>query len=114
MKVLLHICCGNCAALPVQVLRKEGHRLDGFWFNPNIHPVREYELRRESLRDLAQYHRLDVAYHEPYVPEMFFAMFPGQHGTARLLPSGAGLPHKDETAGSPLPKWLSHDAIPPP
>lgn len=45
MKILLHICCGVCAAGSAQVLLAEGHQLTGYFYNPNISPASEY-LRR--------------------------------------------------------------------
>lgn len=54
MKVLLHICCGPCSIYPVQALREQGHDVYGYFFNPNIHPYREYERRKEALSQYAQ------------------------------------------------------------
>lgn len=70
MKILLHICCANCAIYPVKTLREEGHNLTGFWFNPNIHPFEEYNLRLDSLRDFAGMRNIDMIYKE-YNPEDF-------------------------------------------
>jgi predicted adenine nucleotide alpha hydrolase (AANH) superfamily ATPase len=50
MKVVLHICCGVCAAGAAETLQSEGHQVIGFFYNPNIHPAKEYQKR------------LDVAY----------------------------------------------------
>jgi len=54
MKILLHICCGVCAASVVERLRQEGHEVIGFFFNPNIHPSQEYERRLEVARQVAK------------------------------------------------------------
>ena len=53
MKVVLHICCGVCAAGAADVLLKEGHRVTGYFYNPNIHPEKEYHLRLEAARRVA-------------------------------------------------------------
>jgi predicted adenine nucleotide alpha hydrolase (AANH) superfamily ATPase len=53
MKTLLHICCAPCANQCVEVLRREGLEVSGFWFNPNIHPFTEYRARRNCLRTYA-------------------------------------------------------------
>jgi epoxyqueuosine reductase len=45
MKVVLHICCGICAAGAVEQLQKEGHDILGFFYNPNIYPTDEYQRR---------------------------------------------------------------------
>ncbi|RLC69731.1 MAG: hypothetical protein DRI26_08505 [Chloroflexi bacterium] len=54
MRILLHICCGVCAASVVERLRQEGYEVTGFFFNPNIHPSQEYERRLEVARQVAK------------------------------------------------------------
>ena len=56
--VLLHICCAPCGLMPVRLLRAEGFAVTGVFYNPNIHPLREYLLRRAALAEAAQ--RLDL------------------------------------------------------
>lgn len=58
MKIMLHICCGPCAIYPVQDLLKEGYKVKGYYYNPNIHPFQEYARRREGTEEMAQ--RLDI------------------------------------------------------
>ena len=53
MKTLLHICCAPCANMPIEVLRRDGFDVTGYWYNPNIHPFTEYRARRNCLRDYA-------------------------------------------------------------
>jgi predicted adenine nucleotide alpha hydrolase (AANH) superfamily ATPase len=50
MKILLHICCGPCALVPMRELLAAGHEVAGAFVNPNIHPYREFESRREAAR----------------------------------------------------------------
>ncbi len=52
--ILLHVCCGPCAIVPVLRLRAKGHKVTAFFANPNIHPLQEYLRRRESLIDCAK------------------------------------------------------------
>ena len=54
MKVVLHICCGVCAAGAAEALTAEGHQIIGFFYNPNIHPPEEYQRRLETARKVAQ------------------------------------------------------------
>jgi predicted adenine nucleotide alpha hydrolase (AANH) superfamily ATPase len=54
MKVLLHICCGVCAAGAAKQLQEEGHQVTGFFFNPNIHPEEEYKRRLEAVDKVAK------------------------------------------------------------
>ena len=56
--VLLHACCGPCALMPVRMLRAEGFAVTGVFYNPNIHPLKEYLLRRAALLEAAD--RLDL------------------------------------------------------
>ncbi len=53
MKILLHICCGICAAGVAERLKSEGHDLFGFFYNPNIFPREEYEKRLDVTRAVA-------------------------------------------------------------
>jgi predicted adenine nucleotide alpha hydrolase (AANH) superfamily ATPase len=50
-RLLMHICCGPCFIAPHQALCAEGAwQIDGFWYNPNIHPYTEYLRRQDTLR----------------------------------------------------------------
>ncbi|MFH1995861.1 MAG: epoxyqueuosine reductase QueH [Candidatus Omnitrophota bacterium] len=70
-KVLLHICCAPCAIYPVEWLRKAGHEVRGFFYNPNIHPYIEYMARKEAVEKYAHSENLKVACGE-YEIEKFF------------------------------------------
>lgn len=86
MRILLHICCANCAIYPVKSLREEGHYLTGFWFNPNIHPYGEYRLRLDSLRSFTAQNNIDMIYDE-YEPVEFLKMFnPSVTDLSRINP----------------------------
>jgi hypothetical protein len=74
MRILLHICCGPCAIGVVRYLRKEIFPdVVGFFYNPNIHPKREYLRRKESLQIYAGVDNLEVIYPE-YNPKDFFKL----------------------------------------
>ena len=53
--MLLHICCGVCAAGAAAALLKEGHEVAGYFYNPNIHPQDEYLRRLETARKTANH-----------------------------------------------------------
>ncbi len=72
MKILLHICCGPCATYPFEVLEGEGHQVDGYFYNPNIHPFTEYLRRREGVDKLAAATSRRVIYSPSYDFEEFF------------------------------------------
>ena len=52
MKVALHACCGPCLIEPLDALAEQ-HEVVVIFANPNIQPVEEYELRRDTLREWA-------------------------------------------------------------
>ena len=53
-KVLLHICCGPCAVYPLKVLKEKGYEVMGLYYNPNIHPLKEYLRRAGSAEKAAR------------------------------------------------------------
>ena len=71
MKVVLHICCGVCAASVAERLTLEGHEVLGFFYNPNIHPVDEYKRRLEVAYKVAKELNFPLAA-GPYTPEEWF------------------------------------------
>ena len=71
MKIVLHICCGVCAAGVVERLTLEGHQVLGLFYNPNIHPRQEYERRLEAARKVAEQLNFPLEV-PPYMPEEWF------------------------------------------
>lgn len=53
MKILLHTCCGPCSIYPAMRLADEGHEFSLYYFNPNIHPYKEFKRRLNTLREYA-------------------------------------------------------------
>ena len=72
MKILMHICCGPCAVYPVGELLGEGHRVFGYYFNPNIHPYQEFARRRDTLAEWAAGLDFKVIFSEEYDIESYF------------------------------------------
>ena len=66
MKLLLHICCAPCSAACVKVLREEKIDITGYWYNPNIHPYKEYENRLNALKEYSKMINLKVIYNDYY------------------------------------------------
>ena len=50
-KVLLHVCCGPCSSAVLEYLTQY-FDLTLLWYNPNIYPEAEFELRLETLKKL--------------------------------------------------------------
>ena len=47
-KVLLHSCCAPCSCDVMEAMAASGIKLTIFFYNPNIHPRDEYEIRKEE------------------------------------------------------------------
>lgn len=73
--LLLHVCCGPCAAYPLEWLQSQrpDWKLDLWFYNPNIHPKAEFQRRRDSLAFLALHRGQQVDFSPPYQPEAFWA-----------------------------------------
>ncbi|MDH6356917.1 epoxyqueuosine reductase QueH [Parabacteroides sp. PF5-9] len=52
--VLLHTCCAPCSAAIIECLLENGIRPVIFYFNPNIFPLEEYEIRKAECTRYAQ------------------------------------------------------------
>jgi predicted adenine nucleotide alpha hydrolase (AANH) superfamily ATPase len=48
----------------VDKLRQDGHKVEGFFYNPNIAPLAEYKLRREAVAAMAKRMNLKVEYRD--------------------------------------------------
>ena len=70
-RILLHMCCAPCTTYPLQQLRGRWERIIGFYYNPNIHPYREYEKRLSAVRQLAEITGLEMIYRDEYDLEDF-------------------------------------------
>lgn len=50
-KILLHSCCAPCSGEVMEAMLTSGIEFSIFFYNPNIHPVKEYEIRKnENIR----------------------------------------------------------------
>lgn len=73
MKTLLHICCANCAIIPVKILRERGVELIGYFFNHNIHPYQEFRRRFDTVQNYAEQISLSVVYNDDYALDEFLS-----------------------------------------
>ena len=69
--VLMHTCCAPCSLSCIDPLRAEGIEPVAFWYNPNIHPWKEYEARRDCLLAYAPTIEMQVIVDEDYGLRMF-------------------------------------------
>lgn len=77
MKVLLHVCCGVCAASVAERLMCEGRTVTGYFYNPNIHPADEYEKRLKAAREVASHLGFELV-EGPYDRENWFQAVKGK------------------------------------
>ena len=66
MKLLMHACCAPCSIYCIDTLREEGIEPDIYWFNPNIHPYKEYEARLNAYKEYAKLVDLDIVVEDYY------------------------------------------------
>lgn len=56
-KVLMHSCCAPCAGELMEAMLDAKIPYEIFFYNPNIHPKREYEIRKlENIKFAEKYH----------------------------------------------------------
>lgn len=74
MNLLLHICCGPCAAGPVELLREDGHSVSCCFFNPNVHPYLEHQKRLEAAEKLCESAGVTLVGEPKYELEQFLRL----------------------------------------
>ncbi|MBE33686.1 hypothetical protein CL647_06325 [bacterium] len=57
--VLMHSCCAPCAAELMEAMVESKIPYSIFFYNPNIHPKKEYEIRKQENIRFAQKHNID-------------------------------------------------------
>lgn len=60
MKILLHTCCAPCLIVPHRLLSERGYEVVPFFYNPNVHPFREYRERFLAVLDYCEEEGLDL------------------------------------------------------
>lgn len=73
-KVLLHTCCAPCSSAIVECLVKHGITPTIYYFNPNIYPLEEYQIRKNECSRYATSLGLEIVDedydHESWLKEM--------------------------------------------
>ncbi len=57
-KLLLHSCCAPCSGEVMERLTESGIDYTIYFYNPNIHPLKEYELRKNENIRFAEKHNI--------------------------------------------------------
>jgi len=65
-KLLLHICCAPCATAVLENLRADDFEVTGYFYNPSIHPWKEFKRRLDTLKEWAPVVGLPMIYDEEY------------------------------------------------
>jgi len=69
MRLLLHMCCAPCSVYPVNILQEKGFELKGLFYNPNIHPLDEFQRRMENVVKFSHIKDMDVDYIDEFRQE---------------------------------------------
>src|SRR3546814_12792639 len=56
-KVLMHSCCAPCSGEVMEAMTASGIDYSLYFYTPNIHPDREYEIRKNENIRFAEQHR---------------------------------------------------------
>jgi len=75
-KVLLHSCCAPCSGAIIEKLFAEKIDFAIFFYNPNIHPRAEYEIRKTEIQNFARRKKIPF-FDADYDPARFFEMARG-------------------------------------
>ncbi|MCK5841455.1 MAG: epoxyqueuosine reductase QueH [Candidatus Sabulitectum sp.] len=65
-KILLHVCCAPCATAVLEDLRADGFEVTGYFYNPSIHPWKEFKRRLDAVKEWAPAVGLSMIYDEEY------------------------------------------------
>lgn len=57
-KLLLHSCCAPCSGEVMEALHASGINYTVFFYNPNIHPEKEYLIRKDENIRFAEKHNI--------------------------------------------------------
>lgn len=66
MNILLHTCCAPCLLYPARFFQDQGIDFCCYFYNPNIHPYREFRSRLNSFVELTQQRTLPVIIEREY------------------------------------------------
>ncbi|WEG36399.1 epoxyqueuosine reductase QueH [Amygdalobacter nucleatus] len=66
-RILLHVCCAPCGEYPYKQLLEEGFDVKVLFYNPNIHPIEEWKLRKHNVEIFSHLHHADCSYDDTYL-----------------------------------------------
>lgn len=72
-RILLHTCCAPCSVYCLDRLKADGFCPTSFFYNPNIHPYKEFERRLETLRAYSDMRGFDLIVDDTYDLDLFLS-----------------------------------------
>lgn len=82
----MHMCCGPCSCYPLKKLRADGIEPVGFFFNPNIHPYQEWDMRLKTAKLFAEKTGMEIVTDEIFQLREFLRRALAAEGTSTLTP----------------------------
>jgi predicted adenine nucleotide alpha hydrolase (AANH) superfamily ATPase len=70
MNILVHICCAPCFCYVNECLKEKGYNVEGFFYNPNIHPKEEYEKRARALKKYKELKNVKIIFEENSIKDI--------------------------------------------
>jgi len=64
--ILLHICCGPCSLYIVEQFKKKNLSFVGYFYNPNIHPYKEFRQRIKALEEVQKIKNFEIIWDKEY------------------------------------------------
>lgn len=62
----MHTCCAPCLTYSAKIFKERYEEVTALWFNPNVHPFKEYEIRYKALEKYEYETGMDVIYLDDY------------------------------------------------
>ena len=76
--ILLHTCCAPCSVYCIDKLDADGFEPTSFFYNPNIHPYKEFERRLYTLRSYSSMRGFDLIVDDTYELDGFLGRVVGR------------------------------------
>lgn len=64
--LLIHACCAHCLSYTYEHWKEKGYSPFALFFNPNIHPYREYKKRLGAVREYCQRKKISLEVIDEY------------------------------------------------
>ncbi|MCR3922379.1 MAG: epoxyqueuosine reductase QueH [Firmicutes bacterium] len=65
------MCCAPCSTYSIKRFRELGYFIHGYFYNPNIHPYKEFQRRLETLESYCLQEEIPLTVQKSYELELF-------------------------------------------